>query len=878
MFFYLPFVNLLYYSLSMKKLLLLIGLCLLAYTCSKGEDNSPIAPIKYTVSISASDGGSVNTSGGEYNENTSVSITANPQQGYEFSGWTGTTLTGSTISVKVISNQTITANFTRSIYTLTIGSVGSGEVTQQVINSARGEDYESGKTIRLTATPESQFLFYDWEQLNNNLSEYTYENPLEVVMDGSKTVTATFEEKLPIVNPDNSDKNTVGKWKIRKKRPGSQRTFSARAVDCEVNEIIFRSDNSFTIITETSTITGQYTIDSETSISLNQGETNIGRLTDIILTESFISFNIELTGVCDEQLDADKDPTYDQATDPTAPSNTGSQTTETGSSTLVSGPCTIETEITSDNANQTVILGDPIQDIIIEVTVGSTCTETLSVSSSNLPEGVTVSLDNNQITIAGTPISNSNGTQVVFDYDIMLNVASPTSIISGTITVENDTSTETNPNQGGVEGNTGTTTSSDTTPPVISITGSTSVTLTEGDTYTDAGATATDDVDGDITSNIIVTSSVDTSTPGAYAVAYTVSDTAGNRASITRIVTIQAATSTLTGKIYFENGICRCPDASVGDNVNIEGVVYTAVDNSTIAAQISNNNVNLCTTKVTNMSLIFKDNTSFNTNIGFWDTSNVTDTWGMFWGAGSFNQDISNWNTSNVTDMRNMFDAASSFNQNIGNWNTAAVTDMNTMFGYTTSFNQDIGNWNTLNVTNMPDMFKGASSFNQDIGNWNTSSVTNMGGMFADATSFNQNLSKWCVSNISPEPVSFATNTALTNANKPVWGTCPDYNINVTASSNADYTLSGTDRTGAVSGDDPAITLNVGDEINFIIDTANHPFYLKTVQGIGTDNLVNGVNNNGQTDGVVNWKPSAAGTYYYQCSLHNGMNGTITVN
>jgi uncharacterized repeat protein (TIGR02543 family) len=334
--YYLPFVNLQYYNISMKKLLLLIGLCLAAYTCSKDEDNSPIAPIKYTVSVSASGGGSVSTSGGEYNENTSVSITANPQQGYEFSGWTGTTLTGSSISIKVTSNQTITANFTRSIYTLTVGSIGSGEVTQQVINSARGEDYESGKTIRLTATPESQFLFYDWEQLNNNLSEYTYENPLEVIMDGSKTVTATFEEKLPIINPDNSDKNTVGKWKIRKKRPGAQRPFSARAVDCEVNEIIFRSDNSFTIITETSTITGQYTIDSETSISLNQrwiaqrGTTNIGNITDIELSDNYLKFNIELIGLCNEQLDADRDQTYDEATDPTSPSNTETTIVDSG--------------------------------------------------------------------------------------------------------------------------------------------------------------------------------------------------------------------------------------------------------------------------------------------------------------------------------------------------------------------------------------------------------------------------------------------------------------------------------------------------------------------------------------------------------------------
>ena len=238
----------------MKKLLLLIGLCLLAYSCIKGEDNSPIAPIKYTLSVSASDGGSVSTSGGEYIANTSVSIKASPQQGYEFSGWTGTTLTGSSISVKVTSNQTVTANFIRSIYTLTIVSVGSGEVTQQLINSGRGEDYESGETIRLTATPESEFLFYDWEQLQNNLSENSYENHIDIIMDQSKTVTATFEEKLPLINPDNTDKNnSVGKWKIRKKSPGTKR-LSERAVNCEVNEVIFRSDNSFTIITPTQTL------------------------------------------------------------------------------------------------------------------------------------------------------------------------------------------------------------------------------------------------------------------------------------------------------------------------------------------------------------------------------------------------------------------------------------------------------------------------------------------------------------------------------------------------------------------------------------------------------------------------------------------------
>jgi len=31
------------------------------------------------------------------------------------------------------------------------------------------------------------------------------------------------------------------------------------------------------------------------------------------------------------------------------------------------------------------------------------------------------------------------------------------------------------------------------------------------------------------------------------------------------------------------------------------------------------------------------------------------------------------------------------------------------------------------------------------------------------------------------------------------------------------------------------------------------------------------------TGGVVNWTPTTAGTYYYQCSVHGGMYGTITV-
>ena len=35
--------------------------------------------------------------------------------------------------------------------------------------------------------------------------------------------------------------------------------------------------------------------------------------------------------------------------------------------------------------------------------------------------------------------------------------------------------------------------------------------------------------------------------------------------------------------IYFENGTCKCPNASVGETATISGTLYTVVDNSTIA-------------------------------------------------------------------------------------------------------------------------------------------------------------------------------------------------------------------------------------------------------------------------------------------------------
>ena len=103
------------------------------------------------------------------------------------------------------------------------------------------------------------------------------------------------------------------------------------------------------------------------------------------------------------------------------------------------------------------------------------------------------------------------------------------------------------------------------------------------------------------------------------------------------------------------------------------------------------------------------------------------------------------------------------------------------------------------------------------------------------------------------------------------------YNIDVTASSSSDYTLDGSDRDGTVSGQDPDLTFAIGDTINFNVNASGHPFYLKTAAGTGTGDQVSGLTNNGTENATISWTPNTGGTYYYQCSLHGGMVGTITI-
>ena len=80
----------------------------------------------------------------------------------------------------------------------------------------------------------------------------------------------------------------------------------------------------------------------------------------------------------------------------------------------------------------------------------------------------------------------------------------------------------------------------DPIPPELVLAGNADVTITQGNSYNEPGYTATDNCDGDITSRVTVTGTVDVNTPGTYTLQYSVTDSYNNTTTVTRTVRINA--------------------------------------------------------------------------------------------------------------------------------------------------------------------------------------------------------------------------------------------------------------------------------------------------------------------------------------------------
>ena len=76
--------------------------------------------------------------------------------------------------------------------------------------------------------------------------------------------------------------------------------------------------------------------------------------------------------------------------------------------------------------------------------------------------------------------------------------------------------------------------------PTITLNGESHITINVGDTYSEQGATAKDDKDGDISSKISISGSVNTSKAGKYTITYTIKNSSGKTATKTRTITVKA--------------------------------------------------------------------------------------------------------------------------------------------------------------------------------------------------------------------------------------------------------------------------------------------------------------------------------------------------
>jgi len=149
----------------------------------------------------------------------------------------------------------------------------------------------------------------------------------------------------------------------------------------------------------------------------------------------------------------------------------------------------------------------------------------------------------------------------------------------------------------------------DTNAPVITLLGQNPVQVTQGSVYTDAGATALDDVDGDITADIVVVGDViDTNIVGVYTITYDVSDTAGNPAvRVIRTVSVippsaldttapvitllgQNPVQVTQGSVYTDAGATALDDVDGDITANIV-VVGDVIDTNTVGVYIITYNV-----------------------------------------------------------------------------------------------------------------------------------------------------------------------------------------------------------------------------------------------------------------------------------------------
>ena len=367
---------------------------------------------------------------------------------------------------------------------------------------------------------------------------------------------------------------------------------------------------------------------------------------------------------------------------------------------------------------QSSVTGDQIQPI--EITYGGSAE---GLTFSELPEGLTYSIEGNRYIIEGAFIESGT-----YTFSVSTINSSGCGELSETISFDVEQAAQTSIPSGGDSGSGGGSTTQIAQYQLTVNTGTNGSVSSSGGTY-NAGT------------SITITASPDN---GYGFVNWT--DSSGNELSTNPTYTFNINSDTTITANYEEllfylhpNGVTiLCPNASVGAIGTVDGVQYTKVDRNTLIAKrnAGENLALVCTSGITDLSNMFRkmgeSANSAGSGIGNWDTSSVT-TIAKIFSNGWFNQDISKWDVSKVKNMLNAFNGAHKFDQDLSGWNTSSVENMSTTFRRAVRFKSDISGWNTSSVTDMRSFLKETEDFDHDLSGWTVNNVTQCEGFYLDS-------------------------------------------------------------------------------------------------------------------------------------------------
>jgi len=170
-----------------------MGIDLAMFAGKDGGDETRDRVKKYTVSVKANltKRGHVsrNPSQPNYTSGTIVTVTATPDNGYRFTGWSGDVIDKTNpLNITVDGNKKLIADF----YPPCTVNVNAANPTNggHVSRSPDLTNYTQGTTVIVTATPNNGYVFKCWSGTVTSTA-----NPLEITLNGNTTLTATFDIK-----------------------------------------------------------------------------------------------------------------------------------------------------------------------------------------------------------------------------------------------------------------------------------------------------------------------------------------------------------------------------------------------------------------------------------------------------------------------------------------------------------------------------------------------------------------------------------------------------------------------------------------------------------------------------------------------------------